>query len=229
MRQPRTQPMTVTPATRSIHRWIGAYIEGDGGSDGCSTFASCRVASPRTQVSRTVFIAESVPRHRADRFPLLQLAPVACPRPGSAGREHDRRVHQLWRIGGAFAHSVCVRRRCRIARRPATTSRRWRASSRRTCMRFGISAFVAALGAPAHLVRAARRAAPDRGAARAAARLARRFGGVPVRPRVRRARQPTSSRCSKTARRKGASERRSGPSSRRGRPITLAIRRSRAR
>ncbi len=174
----------------------GAYIEGDAGVDGCATFRllPCGVPADADIVRCLPSLDVCLDTCGPDLLFYCQLAPVTCTAEGgnfddaaiiveciscagSGGRRplgyEPPEIAKRTPMGDAFAA---------MAHLEAASVRAFRDLAR----------WLAAFGAPRHLVGAARRAADDeRRHASAMARLARRFGGGAAPVRVRRARRPS--------------------------------------
>jgi rubrerythrin len=174
----------------------GAYIEGDAGSDGCATFrlAPCGLPPDAETAHCLPSLDVCLDTCGADLLFYCQLAPVTCTLEAGILADANVIVECISCAGasGRRPFGLCAPRLpnrmstgdyfAAMAHLESASVRAFRDLER----------WLAALGAPRCLVRAARRAAADeRRHARAIARLARRFGGSPVRPRVLRARQPS--------------------------------------
>jgi hypothetical protein len=174
----------------------GAYIEGDGGSDGCSTFRllPCGVPPDAGVTHCLPSLDLCVDTCGPDLLFYCQLAPVTCTSDAGILADADMIVECI-SCGGSSGRRPLGLCASPLSKRTPTgdyfAAMAHLESASVHAFR-DLERWLAALGAPAHLVRAAHRAAADeRRHARVATRLARRFGGVPVRPRVRRARQPS--------------------------------------
>jgi rubrerythrin len=171
----------------------GAYIEGT--SDGCVSFQSLPCGLPPTAQLEGCFVdlATCEAPCASKYFLFCQLAPVSC---NDAGTVLDAATIieciSCQGITGRRPLGLCPPRS--IVRTPVGDYFAKMAHLEAASVRaFGdLERWLARHGAPARLIRVARRSArEERRHARAAARLARRFGGVTSPPRVRRVKAPT--------------------------------------
>ena len=175
----------------------GASIEGN--PDGCSTFHLLPCGLPPSAhlegcfVDIATCVAPCTDTPDAAFFLYCQLAPVSC---DDAGDVLDAAtiVECVSCQGITGRRPLGLRRRSRSAGTPLAEYFESMAHLEEASVRAfrDLEQWLTRLGAPLRLSRAARRSAGDeRRHARAAARLARRFGGTVMRPRVRRVAAPT--------------------------------------
>jgi rubrerythrin len=175
----------------------GAYIEGDAGSDGCSSFRTlpCGVPAEAGTITECLPTLDTcLAACGPNLLYFCQLAPVTCSVEAGIFDDAAIIIECISCAGSGGRRPLGLRASVTPRRTPtgdyfAAMAHLEAASVRAFC---DLERWLGAFGAPRRLVEAARRAAADeRRHARAASRLASRFGGEPARPRVRRARQPT--------------------------------------
>ncbi len=174
----------------------GAYIEGDAGSDGCSTFRVLPCGLPPDAGVKSCLPSLDVCLEACgpDLLFYCQLAPVVCSAEAGVFVDADTIVECI-SCGGSSGRRPLGLCAPSLSKRTPTgdyfaAMAHLEAASVRAFR--DLARWLGAMDAPARLVGAARRAAADeRRHARAAGKLARRFGGAMARPRVRPSPQPS--------------------------------------